>query len=85
MAHVYKHQPPLPASPPPPPAPPPAEQLEKLTAVADVIGGQLQNHHQGFLPNARQQVRSACLADVWHRYLTHTRRILRIGNGAWQS
>jgi hypothetical protein len=56
LAHAYKPQPPLPPAPPPPPPAPTAEQLGPLTAAADVIGGQLQNHHQGFLPNCRQQV-----------------------------
>ncbi|WIA39655.1 hypothetical protein OEZ86_005727 [Tetradesmus obliquus] len=32
-----------------------AEQVAALTAAADVIGQLLQNHHQGFLPNVRQQ------------------------------
>ena len=57
LLRSYRRQPPLPpphAVAPPPPAPAP-EELAPLTAAADVIGAQLQNRHQGFLPNRRQQ------------------------------
>ncbi|KXZ44388.1 hypothetical protein GPECTOR_68g359 [Gonium pectorale] len=56
-------QPPLPPSPPPLPPPPDPERLRALTVPADALGVLLQNHHQGFLPNVRQQ-RAAGYAAV---------------------
>ena len=39
----------------PPPRPPDKAAVARLVAAADTIGALLQNHHQGFLPNKRQQ------------------------------
>ncbi|GIL49345.1 hypothetical protein Vafri_5718 [Volvox africanus] len=62
IAH-YPQYPPLPLSPPPLPPPPDAEKLRRLTALADQLGVLLQNNHQGFLFNVRQQ-RAAGYAAV---------------------
>ncbi|GLI61283.1 hypothetical protein VaNZ11_003633 [Volvox africanus] len=62
IAH-YPQYPPLPLSPPPLPPPPDAEKLSRLTALADQLGVLLQNNHQGFLFNVRQQ-RAAGYAAV---------------------
>ncbi|PNH05026.1 Tetratricopeptide repeat protein 13 [Tetrabaena socialis] len=59
----YPPQPPLPLSPPPLPPPPDAERLRPLTVLADQLGVLLQNNHQGFLPNLRQQ-RAAGFAAI---------------------
>ena len=55
LVNLYKMQPVIPRD---PPAPPPAaapEVLDPMTQAADIVGQLLQNHHQGFLPNIRQQ------------------------------
>ncbi|GMH35900.1 hypothetical protein BSKO_03768 [Bryopsis sp. KO-2023] len=59
----YTLQQPIPASLPAPPPPPPRDSVQALINLADQIGSLLQNHHQGFLPNKRQQ-RAAGLAVI---------------------
>lgn len=54
VAH-YTPQPPLPSSLPLPPPRPSIEIRIQLTSTADKIGRLLQNNHQGFHPNVRQQ------------------------------
>ncbi|GLC64956.1 hypothetical protein PLESTF_000225900 [Pleodorina starrii] len=62
IAH-YPQYPPLPVSPPPLPPPPDAGRLRQLTVLADQLGVLLQNNHQGFLFNVRQQ-RAAGFAAI---------------------
>jgi hypothetical protein len=55
LVATYSRQPPLPRDPPAPPPPPPALEVSELTRLADAFGRLLQNRHQGFMPNLRQQ------------------------------
>jgi hypothetical protein len=55
LVNQYKMQPVIPRDAPTPPPPPPAEVLDPMTQAADIVGQLLQNQHQGFLPNVRQQ------------------------------
>ncbi|KAG1678968.1 hypothetical protein FOA52_013031 [Chlamydomonas sp. UWO 241] len=81
----YSSQPSVPSVPPPPPPPPDAEKAATLTALADGFGRLLQNQHQGFLPNVRQQ-RAAGLAIVELAQAMHEQLAARrAGNTVWVS
>ena len=55
FSHCRHNHPSLPDTDPQPPPLPNRQEVARLLATADEIGLLLQNQHQGFLPNKRQQ------------------------------
>jgi tetratricopeptide (TPR) repeat protein len=81
----YSSQPSVPSVPPRPPPPPDAVKAAALTVLADGFGRLLQNQHQGFLPNVRQQ-RAAGLAIVeLAQAMNEQLAARRAGNTVWVS
>ncbi|PNW88256.1 hypothetical protein CHLRE_01g021450v5 [Chlamydomonas reinhardtii] len=81
----FPPQPPLPLTPAPLPPVSPAEmeRLRPLTAAADQLGVLLQNHHQGFLPNVRQQRAAGYAAVELAQALREVVAARRAGRQVW--
>ncbi|KAG2444526.1 hypothetical protein HXX76_001272 [Chlamydomonas incerta] len=81
----FPPQPPLPLTPAPLPPVSPAEleRLRPLTSAADQLGILLQNHHQGFLPNVRQQRAAGYAAVELAQALREVVAARRAGRQVW--
>ncbi|KAG2493602.1 hypothetical protein HYH03_008119 [Edaphochlamys debaryana] len=85
-AELISHYPPqkaLPVSPPPLPPLPDMDKLRPLTQLADQLGVLLQNHHQGFLPNVRQQRAAGYAAMELGQALREVVAARRAGRQHW--
>ncbi|KAG2452817.1 hypothetical protein HYH02_002163 [Chlamydomonas schloesseri] len=81
----FPPQPPLPLTPAPLPPISAAEleRLRPLTSAADQLGILLQNHHQGFLPNVRQQRAAGYAAVELAQALREVVAARRAGRQVW--
>ncbi|GAX83792.1 hypothetical protein CEUSTIGMA_g11217.t1 [Chlamydomonas eustigma] len=79
----YTAQQPLPISPALPPLHPDPALLAPLTGHADRLGRLLQNNHQGFLPNLRQQRASGFAAIELAQAIRELLAARRSGNTVW--